>query len=80
MIKKLFFAALLIISGISVTKAQQLNYQGIARNANGVAISFQDVSIRLTIHDFVSGGPTLYSETRLVRTNQFGLINFVMES
>ena len=80
MIKKLFFAALLIISSISATKAQLLNYQGIARNANGVAISFQDVSLRLTIHDLISAGPTLYSETRLVRTNQFGLINLVIGS
>ncbi len=80
MIKKLLFAAILFITSISITKAQQLNYQGIARNANGVAISFQDVSIRLTIRDLITLGPTLYSETRLVRTNQFGLINVVIGS
>jgi len=80
MIKKILFATMLIISSISITKAQQLNYQGIARNANGVAISFQDVSIRLSIRDLIALGSTLYSETRLVRTNQFGLINVVIGS
>jgi len=80
MIKKILFATMLIISSISITKAQQLNYQGIARNANGVAISFQDVSIRLSIRDLIALGATLYSETRLVRTNQFGLINLVIGS
>ena len=80
MIKKMFFAAILIISSLSIVKAQQFNYQGIARNANGVAISFQDVNIRLSIRDLNALGPILYSETRIVRTNQFGMINIVIGS
>ena len=63
-----------------MVQAQLLNYQGIARNANGVALSFQNISIRLSIRDGSPNGTTLYSETREVRTNQFGLITLVIGS
>ncbi|MEI6264651.1 MAG: tail fiber domain-containing protein [Sphingobacteriia bacterium] len=69
--QKIILILLFIIAGFNLVQAQQINYQGIARNANGVAIAFQDISLRLTIKD-VSGNPE-YSETRKLRTNQFGL-------
>ncbi len=69
--QKFIFLSFLIIAGCNLINAQQINYQGIARNANGVAIAFQDISLRLTIKD-ISGNPE-YSETRKIRTNQFGL-------
>ncbi len=69
--QKIILILLLIIAGCNFIQAQQINYQGIARNANGVAIAFQDISLRLTIKDV--SGVTEYTETRKVRTNQFGL-------
>ncbi len=69
--QKIILMLLLIIAGCNFIKAQQINYQGIARNANGVAIAFQDISLRLTIKDV--SGVTEYTETRKLRTNQFGL-------
>ena len=62
------------------TEAQQLNYQAIARNANGVALTFRDVGIRLSIRDGSQTGSIVYSETRNVRTNQFGLFTVVIGS
>ncbi|WP_295237181.1 hypothetical protein [Sediminibacterium sp.] len=62
------------------SEAQQLNYQAIARNANGVALTFRDVGIRLSIRDGSQTGSIVYSETRNVRTNQFGLFTVVIGS
>jgi hypothetical protein len=52
-----------------------LNYQGVARNAVGNVIPSQPIGLRLSI---LSGGPTgtpVYTETRNVTTNAFGLFN-----
>ncbi|HJV19515.1 MAG TPA: hypothetical protein VJ552_06500, partial [Sediminibacterium sp.] len=80
MMKKLLLILLLLTGSFTLIQAQLLNYQGIARNANGVALSFQNISIRLSIRDGSANGTTLYSETREVRTNQFGLITLVIGS
>jgi hypothetical protein len=60
--------------------AQQLNYQAIARNANGVALTFRDVGIRLSIRDGSPNGSIVYSESRNIRTNQFGLFTVIIGS
>ena len=53
---------------------QAISYQAVARNAAGAALVNQTISIRITIKDNSSGGPTIYSETHTgVSTNQFGL-------
>ncbi|MBH2004390.1 MAG: hypothetical protein I8H66_06845, partial [Sphingobacteriia bacterium] len=80
MMKKILLLLLLLTGSFTLVQAQLLNYQGIARNANGVALSFQNISIRLSIRDGSANGTTLYSETREVRTNQFGLITLVIGS
>ncbi|KAF0240213.1 MAG: collagen triple helix repeat domain-containing, partial [Chitinophagaceae bacterium] len=79
---KKYLLILMLLASVSFGKlsAQQLNYQGIARNANGVAMTFQEISLRLTIRDGSSTGISVYSETRLVRTNQFGLFTIVIGS
>ncbi len=51
---------------------QSLNYQAVARNNQGVALSNQTIRIRLSI---VRGFNTLYTETRQVTTNLLGLFN-----
>ena len=76
---------LLICSLVAVFAAmaqapQQLNYQGVVRNSVGNAIANQAVSLRLTIHDGAPNGPVVYSETRTVVTNAFGLYNVVIGS
>lgn len=70
----------LILLASTKLEAQQLNYQGIARNANGVALSLQQISLRLSIRDGSANGIIVYSETRSLRTNQFGLFTIVIGS
>jgi hypothetical protein len=62
----------LLTASIAVTKAQvpqQLNYQGIARNASANPITFQNITVRLSIIDNALGGQNVYQETRRVKTN-----------
>ena len=70
----------LVLLAHTKLEAQQLNYQGIARNANGVALSLQQINLRLSIRDGSTTGAIVYSETRLLRTNQFGLFTVVIGS
>jgi hypothetical protein len=58
----------------------QLNYQGVARKANGHGIPNQTISVRLTIHDLSAAGPIVYRETRSVMTNAFGLFSIAIGS
>src|SRR5690349_13990425 len=58
----------------------QLNYQGVARKANGHGIPNQTVSVRLSIHDLSAAGPVVYRETRSVGTNAFGLFTIAIGS
>jgi hypothetical protein len=79
--KHLIVLFVLLLTGICAIHAQQLNYQGIARNANGVAMTYQNISLRLSIKDgTTTSSATEYTETRQVRTNQFGLFTVVIGS
>ena len=52
-----------------------LNYQGVARNAVGNVLPNQSISLRLSILNTTATGTAVYSETRTVVTNAFGLFN-----
>src|SRR3989339_82716 len=81
MCKRIFVIMLmLVVFGMMQADAQQLNYQAIARNANGVALTFRDVGIRLSIRDGSPNGSIVFSESRNIRTNQFGLFTVVIGS
>ncbi len=51
------------------------NYQGVARNSVGNVLINQNITLRLSIHDGTATGPVVYSETRAMTTNPFGLFN-----
>jgi hypothetical protein len=73
--KKVFCFALslfTLMTGFSQVP-NQINYQGIARNSVGNVLPNQPISVRLTIKDGSPSGTTVYSETRNVTTNAFGL-------
>ena len=59
---------------------QSMNYQAIARNSLGAALSHQAIKIRLSIHDGSSTGAIVYQETDTVSTNQFGLFSVYLGS
>ena len=51
----------------------QIPYQGVARDAQGVALQNQSITLFLAIEDI--SGAELFSETHSTTTNQFGLFN-----
>jgi hypothetical protein len=74
--KKLFLLLSLLTSFIVYSQAPAIfNYQGVARNSVGAVLSNKNIALRLTIHNGTASGPVVYSETRNVTTNQFGLFN-----
>jgi hypothetical protein len=69
-----------IVCGLLVTamtvRAQapgMFNYQGVARNSVGNVLGNKNISLRLTIREGGINGQSLYSETRAITTNPFGL-------
>src|SRR5689334_8212921 len=76
--KKLVLAIICsyFVTGSSAQVPMQINYQGIARNSVGNVLPNQAITIRLSIHDGSSTGTVVYSETRNVTTNAFGLFFF----
>lgn len=73
---KQFFTSiflLLFTAAVWAQAPQAINYQGVARNASGIAYAGQQINVRLSIHTGTPDGNIEYSETRSVTTNQFGL-------
>lgn len=80
--KQLFLSFFFFLFTVSVwaQAPQAINYQGVARNASGIAYAGQQISVRLSIHSVTPDGAVEYSETRSVTTNQFGLFNLQIGS
>ncbi|MBL7778059.1 MAG: collagen-like protein [Chitinophagales bacterium] len=73
----LFLLAIACFAGITISLTaqvpQSMNYQAIARNANGATIVNQQVFLRFSIHAGSPIGTIEYQETNHATTNQFGL-------
>lgn len=50
-----------------------INYQGIARNNSGAALADQNIKLRLSIRSGSANGNIVYQETRMLKTNSFGM-------
>ena len=73
-IKQLFAVAFLLSSTLSFGQApQKFNYQGIARDTKGNAISKQQMSLKISVLATQDATVSEYEETQLVTTNEFGL-------
>jgi hypothetical protein len=75
--KQLFSSFILLLFTLTLwaQAPQAINYQGVARNASGVAYAGQSISVKLSIHTGTPDGIIEYGETRTVTANQFGLFN-----
>ncbi|HEV7780060.1 MAG TPA: hypothetical protein VGO58_02285 [Chitinophagaceae bacterium] len=76
--RKLLFSlsVLLLVNIVASAQAPAFfNYQGVARNSVGNALVNKTIKLRLSIHDGSALGPIVYSETRTLITNAFGLFN-----
>ena len=63
---------------LSISYAQaplQFNYQGVARDVNGVAIANKTIGLRFSIHTVSPTGKVEYSEQRSATTDSKGLFN-----
>jgi hypothetical protein len=67
--------ALLFVTAASAQAPGIFNYQAVARNSVGNALSNKNISVRLTVKDGSAAGPTVYRETRAATTNPFGLFS-----
>ena len=76
----LFVLTALCITTAQAQVPQQLNYQGIARNASGAPITYQNISVRISVIDSATGGQVAYRESRRVMTNYVGLFNILIGS
>ena len=57
-----------------------INYQGVARNSVGSVLPNKNITVRLSIRDIDPNGPVVYSETRTIRTNNFGMFTIAIGS
>ena len=68
-----------LISTISFGQAPQaLNYQAVARTAQGQIIPAQNVNVRFSILDGSITGTSIYQETQSATTNNFGLFTLAI--
>ncbi len=69
----IYLLLLFFLAGVMPLQAQTLHYQGVARNATGTPLANTSIAIRLSMKDARENGNTLYTETKSVSTNGFGL-------
>jgi len=74
---------LLLVSGACLLSTfaqipQGMNYQAVARDANGEPIVNSPVTLRISILDDDVNGEIAYSETHIVQTNALGLVHLVI--
>lgn len=73
--KKALLLTTFFVLTVMTIRAQapgMFNYQGVARNSVGNVLGNKDITLRLTIRQGANGA-AVYSETRTVTTNPFGL-------
>ncbi len=75
-----FAVVLFLFSLTSVATAQQLNFQGVARNSSGAVLASQTIKVRLSIRDASSTGAVQYTETRSVTTSAYGSFKVLIGS
>lgn len=76
----LFLFISIFCSQVLAQQLPQINYQGVARKADGSPVMEQAISLRLSIRDGNATGTSVYSETRQLTTNKFGLFTTVIGS
>ncbi|MDB5282925.1 MAG: hypothetical protein JWO06_2000, partial [Bacteroidota bacterium] len=69
---------LLMISGIMAQVPNGINYQAVARSADGQVLPDTKISVRFTIHDETVDGNKVFTETQHLTTNSLGLITAVI--
>jgi hypothetical protein len=71
---------MLLAAPLLAQMGDQINYQAVARNANGDPIRDQSITLRLSIREGTAEGLIVFQETRKVNTNRFGMVNVAIGS
>ena len=72
--KNLFFALLILTTSFLQSQAPQaFNYQGAARDADGLILANKTISLRISIKNGSITGANVYIETHNVTTSELGL-------
>ena len=72
---------LFLVTTVAFAQAPGIfNYQGVARNPVGNALSAKNIRVRITVREGSATGLSVFSETRIVRTNAFGLFTLQVGS
>ena len=71
----LFLLGLLCIANTHAQAPQAFKYQAVVRNASGDIIPNQQVRFKISILQGEAPATAIYSETHLLSTNAFGLVN-----
>jgi len=74
--KKIFYSiiGILLSTTVFAQAPQSFKYQAVARNASGEIIADQKVGFQISILQSSETGTSVYSETHVDSTNQFGLV------
>ena len=67
----------IVFSNLFCQTPQAINYQAVARDANGL-LANQQVSLRVSIIDSAAAGSIAYVETHKKGTNQYGLFSVAL--
>ena len=79
--KKLLLSLFVAWSSFAFSQVpNQINYQAVARNSVGNVLPNKKIKARLSIRDGSTTGTVLYSETRTITTNNFGLFTIAIGS
>lgn len=75
-----FISALLFVFIITKTSAQSegINFQGVARNSNGVILASQKISLKFSIINLTETGAVEYIEIRNINTNAQGIFSIII--
>ncbi|MGZ4033435.1 MAG: BclA C-terminal domain-containing protein [Bacteroidia bacterium] len=57
---------------------QGFNYQAVARNSSGVALTSQPIGLQISLRQGTATGTIVYTETHAVVSNNIGLVNIVV--
>ena len=68
-----FLFCICLLQAAMAQVPNQFNYQAVARNSAGQSIANANIRVRFTILDGSATGTNVYSEVRLLTTNQLGL-------
>jgi hypothetical protein len=68
-----------LFSSFAFAQAPQgFNYQGVARNTFGTIVTNKAIGIRFTLHNGTPNGTAVYSETKTITTDQYGVFSMVV--